>query len=537
MTKRDLVDAYLSLQATTEHDQPMSMSSPSSFVNGSLPVSDSQLASVFKPVAEFNNDLGLDGLDTATQESLKSGCIELLKRLSKSRKAARKDRAQAKRLLSQKRARTGIRLARKERLDVTRKKLMTLNNGPDDLVPERSTDMTVGEVTTAEVTEEPTSSLPEDQVVPQLPSRCYTCRNKYSDVHHFYDQLCPKCGDLNYTKRGELADLTGKVAIVTGGRVKIGFETALKLLLCGAQVIVTTRYPNDALVRFMGCPNFKEFAKRLTIYGLDLRDLAGINTFCMFVERQFSRLDILINNAAQTIKRSQQFEFLEYHREKTAAHALCNAPERKMIASDGPAPAIKSEKLDMLEGGAELGGLLVDPMLVDEHGQLMEPHLKSNTWTSKLEDVPEAELFEVHAINYVAPCLLVQKLHDVMKATAAVTGATFIIQVQAMEGKFNTFKTGFHPHTNAAKAALNMITRTSSKLFSHDGIYMNSVDTGWVTDEYPLGLQTARQFRVSPPLDELDGAARVLDPIITAHTSESLPTFGRFYKDYAESEW
>lgn len=174
-----------------------------------------------------------------------------------------------------------------------------------------------------------------------------------------------------------------------------------------------------------------------------------------------------------------------------------------------------------------------DPSEIDEHGQLIEPNIKSNSWTAKLETIPEAELFEVHAINYIAPCLLVQRLHDLLKTTASTTDATFIVQVQAMEGKFNTFKTGYHPHTNAAKAALNMITRTSSRLFSEEGIFMNSVDTGWITDEYPIN----HQHRPSPPLDEIDGASRVLDPIINFYHEGGPPKFGVFFKDYAKSDW
>ena len=71
-----------------------------------------------------------------------------------------------------------------------------------------------------------------------------------------------------------------------------------------------------------------------------------------------------------------------------------------------------------------------------------------------------------------------------------------IVNVSAVEGQFyRKFKTTRHPHTNMAKAALNMMTRTSATDYAADGIHMNSVDTGWVTDEDPVADRRAQSRR------------------------------------------
>src|SRR5580765_4637148 len=103
---------------------------------------------------------------------------------------------------------------------------------------------------------DPADVPPVDDAGPEAPSpsgranavsesHCYVCKQQYREIHHFYDQLCPTCAALNFFKRTELADLRGRVALLTGGRVKIGYQTGLKLLRSGAQLIVTTRFPRD----------------------------------------------------------------------------------------------------------------------------------------------------------------------------------------------------------------------------------------------------------------------------------------------------
>ena len=135
------------------------------------------------------------------------------------------------------------------------------------------------------------------------PRSCYTCKQRYTQLHSFYDSLCPPCAALNFERRHARADLTGRVAIVTGARVKIGYHVALKLLRCGATVVATTRFPRDAAGRFARESDSATFSPRLHVFGLDFRDLPTLETFAAFIVKEFPRVDILINNACQTVRR------------------------------------------------------------------------------------------------------------------------------------------------------------------------------------------------------------------------------------------
>jgi len=136
---------------------------------------------------------------------------------------------------------------------------------------------------------------------------CYICKARYDRPHPSNPSLCPSCGEFNFARRSLRADLTGRVAVLTGGRVKIGFETSLKLLRDGARVIVTTRFPQDAARRYAREADVADWQARLTLYGLDLRDLRGVQTFIGHLKATEPHLDLLINNAAQTISRPPAF--------------------------------------------------------------------------------------------------------------------------------------------------------------------------------------------------------------------------------------
>ena len=136
---------------------------------------------------------------------------------------------------------------------------------------------------------------------------CYVCREKYNDIHFFYDQMCPTCGDQNFAKRTQEADLRGRVALVTGSRVKIGYQAAIFLLRSGAHVIVTTRFPRDAARRYAAEADFPEWGHRLEIHGIDLRDIPSVEDFCARINATHHRLDVIINNACQTVRRPPGF--------------------------------------------------------------------------------------------------------------------------------------------------------------------------------------------------------------------------------------
>jgi NAD(P)-dependent dehydrogenase (short-subunit alcohol dehydrogenase family) len=370
--------------------------------------------------------------------------------------------------------------------------------------------------------------------------------------------MCGPCGDFNYAKRTETADLRGRVALLTGGRVKIGYQAGIKLLRAGAHLIVTTRFPRDAAARYARESDFADWGDRLEIFGLDLRHTPSVEGFCQHLGATRERLDFIVNNACQTVRRPPDF-----YRHMLDAET---ASERTMPAEIGqllgeyeglrrvdilPAvvPALaQANDLVGVTRSAELSQVVLLPE--DRAGQddlfpegrldqdLQQIDLRDrNSWRLLLEEVSSVELLETQLVNAVAPFVLNARLKPLMDGTP--DRDKHIVNVSAVEGQFyRRFKTTRHPHTNMAKAALNMMTRTSAADYHGSGIHMNSVDTGWVSDEDPVEIaeRKAAEHRFRPPLDIVDGAARIVDPILDGFNSgEHL--WGRFLKDFRPTDW
>jgi len=360
------------------------------------------------------------------------------------------------------------------------------------------------------------------------PEDCYICKKPYREVHFFYHFLCPDCAQFNYSMRSLRADLRGRTALVTGGRVKIGHQLVLRLLRDGARVLVTTRFPHAAARRFQAEPDSDEWLSRLSIYALDLRNLPAVEAFAQRLTETESSLDILVHNAAQTIQRPAGFyrELVEQEKHPESLPLLA----RQLV--------VEAPNLGDL-GDQALPAVVADVLPLERwHDQ--EERVDSrdiNSWLLPLEMVSAREMLEVQLVNSVAPFLLNARLKPLMLRSPFER--RFIVNVSAMEGQFSRHKTIYHPHTNMAKAALNMMTHTSAAGYARDGIYMNSVDTGWVTDENPTGKRRRKQddYGFFAPLDIVDGMARIYHPIALGVENPEPPFSGQFLKDYAPCRW
>ncbi|WP_330286216.1 SDR family NAD(P)-dependent oxidoreductase [Streptomyces sp. NBC_00576] len=399
----------------------------------------------------------------------------------------------------------------------------------------------------------PSSVTSEGQIagILQRPRSCYTCKTRYVEVDYFYHQLCQNCAAENRSRRDARTDLTGKRALLTGGRAKIGMYIALRLLRDGAHTTITTRFPKDAIRRFKAMDDSGDWLHRLEVVGTDLRDPAQVVALADRIAEQ-GRLDILINNATQTVRRLPsayaalvEAESAPLPAGELPAHHVIGAFNSGAVDGLTALPvgisgldAQKVADLALVAGNASVARHL-DGTAIDAGG-LVPDVVDTNTWVQTIEQISPVELLETQLCNYTAPFILISMLRPAMAGAArdAVSKRAYVVNVSAMEGVFGRgYKGAGHPNTNAAKAAMNMVTRTSAQeMFEADGILMTSVDTGWITDERPHydKLRLADEG-FHAPLDLVDGAARVYDPIVRGEAGEDL--YGVFMKDYAPGKW
>ncbi|GAA3099070.1 SDR family NAD(P)-dependent oxidoreductase [Streptomyces rectiviolaceus] len=366
------------------------------------------------------------------------------------------------------------------------------------------------------------------------PRPCYVCKASYRQVDSFYHRLCPACAADNRARRALGTDLSGRRALLTGGRVKIGFQLALMMLRDGAELLVTSRFPHDTERRFRAVPGSEKWLDRLTVLAVDLRDPRQVLGLCEELRHEGEPLDILVNNAAQTVRRPpESYAALAAGESAELAAGARGAPGfRPMRALQGTDATQGALALILREADLPRGSDLLRE--ADEAGLLPDPS-PENSWSARLGDLDPAEVLETQLVNALAPALLCDRLLPLLLSSPRPR--TYIVNVTAVEGRFAVRnKTAGHPHTNMAKAALNMLTRTSAAELAERGVHMCAVDTGWITDENPAPKKdriAGAGFRT--PLDVVDGAARIYDPIVRGEAGA--PVSGVFLKDYEEAEW
>ncbi len=382
---------------------------------------------------------------------------------------------------------------------------------------------------------------------------CYICKGDFTLVDAFYHWLCPTCAAYSHAKRVQRTDLTGRRALLTGGRAKIGMYIALLLLRDGAALTITTRFPKDAIRRFSSMPDSADWIDRLKIVGIDLRDPTQVIALADDVAAD-GPLDILVNNACQTVRRTPgayaplveaesaplpggvrlpemvTFDRISEAHPASLTGALAEHPLPHHLGESAASLTALALRAGSASLDAHLAGTAVDA------GGLLPDLQTSNSWTHVVDQVDPLELLEVQLCNSIAPFLLISRLRESMRQSPA--RRKYVVNVSAMEGQFSRrYKGPGHPHTNMAKAALNMLTRTSAgEMYEADKILMTAVDTGWITDERPH----QEKLRIAAegwhaPLDLVDGAARVYDPIVRGESGEDL--YGCFVKDYKPSPW
>ena len=405
---------------------------------------------------------------------------------------------------------------------------------------------------------------------------CYICKEKFGldNIHSFYGNLCKKCGDYNYSFRTMKLDFTGRIAIVTGGRVKIGYYIATKLLSYGAKVLITSRFPKDALFKFQKDPDYEKWKNNLVVYPIDFRIFESTIKFVQFINDNFPHVDILINNAAQTIRRTASYykyllpiETKDLNKEddkKIIKNDFVNLQNQLKEGEKEQNPSkskneIKNALISLMDNKSKEYQEILPLSVIASQIRIMEeksqPHVTvmggdgqpydfskgKNSWNFEFDEIPFQEFTEVQIINTWTPYYLCVKLKPLMMQSPFPD--KYIVNVTSVEGIFNHYKRSSHVHTNMAKAALNMFTRTCGSYLKDIGIYMTCVDTGWVSPMNEMNSLLDKDKKnsyenefVNVPLDELDGAMRVLHPIIEGIKNKNY-LFGILLKDYVKSPW
>lgn len=396
-------------------------------------------------------------------------------------------------------------------------------------------------------------------------SFCYICRYKFSirDAHELYPSLCRQCGMFNVGCSGlslpDKLSLAGKFALVTGGRIHLGYATALRLLRCGANVIVSSRYPADAAARYANEADYSIWNSRLKVVGADFRAAKDAFRLVQIVKQLLcdwncekesktpQYLDILINNAAQTLTDPIKAEIKAIAKEEQ----LQDLPETRFLLA-----TTSEEYRPRVRGGAQASWVPSiesnKPQLYLENG---EPHVDNenratqkglrtiddtetskSSWVQSLYEIPYEDLISAHSVNAFVPLILCRELLKSMgsdRPHPTLSPRGYIVNVSSREGILedtpgSRSKAGHHVHTNMSKAAINMITETEAQdAWKERRVAMNSVDPGY------MSAAPECQRVAGCPIGFEDGAARVLWPIAIGEL-EGRVISGRFLKHFQE---
>lgn len=383
-----------------------------------------------------------------------------------------------------------------------------------------------------------------------LYNRCYVCK-EYFDSNYFYGRykgMCIACGIFNYQQKIKMADLRHIKALVTGVRHKIGFQTVIKLLRCGATVIGSTRYPYAAWYNYSKETDFETWKHRLILLQCDFTKSDQVKSLINYVKTM--NISVLINNACQTARPSKEYVEQLLNFEDMLAYSITDSSSDNTDNTDNKIIALTPSTMITLSPNSvdNYNNILVNYPIwplealekassfkLNKFGDIVEYMTRDKTsWTKTLDDIDTGEILEVNVINQIVPTLLINQIKPTMSTPA------FIINVTALEGQFDNKKTGTHPHTNMCKAAMNMLIKTmaESKHKNNKGFHYFAIDPGFVSG---VNSKTKSDLTsIEYPLSARDGASRILDPVITfgeVNYDTSYPQGVNKYKNYLPCPW
>ncbi|GLB36457.1 putative short chain dehydrogenase [Lyophyllum shimeji] len=383
--------------------------------------------------------------------------------------------------------------------------------------------------------------------------KCYICLFSLTSAHPLYPSLCVPCGNFNIASSSlslpPQFNLTSKTALVTGARINLGYHVALRLLRAGCSVIITTRYPHAAEVRYLAESDTAAWKDRLRIVGADFRTAKDVFALVGVVKKCLrdwgtEKLDLLINNAAQTLTDRADVELNNGEREQ---HLMLQGVG-DLVIDVGYKPRLRGG-MGTIQDGHPTHGDIDDSPSVDrletglgpDRGVLIKP-VKSS-WTQKLSEIPYEDVISAHSINTFVPLILMRELLPIMSLPAAsppppstlMKPAAYVINVSSREGvpesrPSHPAKAGHHVHTNMSKAALNMLTETEAgEAWRSARVAVNSVDPGYMSAD-PEWMAKLGRSDEQCPIGWEDGAARVLWPVAVGE--KGTPVWGRFLKHF-----